>query len=220
MLELSTKKRERLIDLLLLLAVSYFSSLIFSIYIFKTGKAIQYTDINFPVNIYNRLLSLGVLFYILYKQRRSISEFGLSFKMKDIWHSILIIITIFISYMLIGLILRFFFGNIDTSSNNIQFVKTNSFWVILYIFINPIFEELILRGYLITELRFLIENVYLAVFISVFIQSIANLHQGIISVVYLSVTFLILSLYFVKTKRITPVILAHFLFDFIPLILQ
>ena len=219
MLELDTKRKERLIDLLLLLAISSFLSMITAVYSFiSKANIIQYTNIDFAVRIYYSLLSIGVFFYILKKQNRNISEFGISFKVKDILHSILLIIAIFVSYVIVGLLLRIFLGNINTSSSNFNLIKVNSIWIILYILIKPWVEELILKGFLITEIEFLTKNIYIAVFTSVFIQSVANIFQGGISVLYLASILLILSIYFAKTRRIAPVILAHYLFEFIPMI--
>mgnify|MGYP006307018729 CR=1 FL=1 len=223
MLDLATKKRERIIDLLILLAVSWFSLIITSIYVFKTGNIIQYDNMsfNFAFQIYNKLLSLGVLLYILHKQRRNIKEIGLSFRLKDILHSILIITLVFITQLLVRIILNPFLGYIDSTPNNIEFIKTQiSFWYILFIFINPWFEELIIRGYLMTEIKLFSKNIYLAVFVSVIIQSIAHLYQGYISVIFLTIMFLIFSIYFAKTKRIFPVILAHLFFDILAMIIH
>jgi membrane protease YdiL (CAAX protease family) len=53
----------------------------------------------------------------------------------------------------------------------------------------------------------------LAVAISVALQTVYHLYQGVIMAVATGAGFLIFSLYYARSRRITPVILAHLYLD-------
>jgi membrane protease YdiL (CAAX protease family) len=84
---------------------------------------------------------------------------------------------------------------------------------ILLQFLNPFFEELIVRAYLMTEIQFLTGSVTKAVIISTILQTSYHLYQGGAAAISHAATFLIFSIFYAKTNRITPVILAHLYSD-------
>lgn len=88
----------------------------------------------------------------------------------------------------------------------------------LSMFINPFYEEIIVRAYTISEVKCLTGSNYLAIILSIVIQTSYHLYQGLSSALMLAVMFLVYSLYYVKSKRIMPVIIAHMYFDFMALI--
>ena len=85
--------------------------------------------------------------------------------------------------------------------------------LIVFIILNPWFEELIVRAYTMKEITFLLGKPWLAVAISVGIQSSYHLYQGIPNAILLGVGFTVFAMYYVKSGRIFPVILAHFYAD-------
>ena len=84
---------------------------------------------------------------------------------------------------------------------------------VVFVFINPAFEELVVRAYAMTEIMELGGTRTLAVLLSVGIQMSYHLYQGLLNCIALTAVFTVFSLYFVKTRKITPIILAHFCFD-------
>src|SRR5262249_26285107 len=85
--------------------------------------------------------------------------------------------------------------------------------MLLFLALNPFFEEIIARAYVITELRFLPNNVHLAVAASVVLQMSYHLYQGVPAALASWVLFLLFSLYYAKTRSILAPIVAHFLVD-------
>jgi membrane protease YdiL (CAAX protease family) len=79
--------------------------------------------------------------------------------------------------------------------------------------LNPFFEELLVRGFLITEVESLFGSKSIAVFASVGVQASYHLYQGVPNAIFLSAGFLLFSLYFIRTRRILPVVLAHLYLD-------
>ena len=89
---------------------------------------------------------------------------------------------------------------------------------VLFLIINPFFEELTARAYVISEVQFFTSSRGLAVLFSVLLQSSYHLYQGLGPALLTIPLFAVFSLYYVKTKRILPVILAHMFFDFLALL--
>ena len=83
--------------------------------------------------------------------------------------------------------------------------------------INPFYEEWILRGFLMREMEALTGRVGYAIFVSVFLQAFYHTYQGIPAALAIAACFLVFSVYYARTKKIVPVILAHMFFDILAL---
>lgn len=171
------------------------------------------------------LTAIAVLVYVLFRQQRSLSQIGFSFSRKDIPISILLTVVIYLAYFLCYYAAcygyYFMIGHIpDFSPRNIDFLRTKiTVWYLLLMFINPFYEELIARAYTITEVEFLTGKKSLAVIFSVLLQISYHSYQGLFSTLFFVPMFTILSLYYIKWRRITPVILTHMYYDFFTLII-
>ncbi len=82
-----------------------------------------------------------------------------------------------------------------------------------YSLLNPFFEELIVRAYLMTEVRALTGSWMLATALSVVVQFSYHLYYGWEGAIALSFLFLVFSIYYARTQRATPIIVAHGIFD-------
>ncbi len=76
----------------------------------------------------------------------------------------------------------------------------------LFTFVNPFFEELLVRAFLITEIEAIFANTNLAATMSIVLQTTYHLYQGIRSALALSSSFTLFTLYYVRKRRILPVI--------------
>jgi len=83
--------------------------------------------------------------------------------------------------------------------------------------VNPIYEELFLCGYLLTALKDRM-GPWSAINISVGIRLLCHLYQGIVGVIFIVPFGLIFSYWYVRQGRLWPLIVAHVLFDFFPLL--
>lgn len=134
------------------------------------------SDLQFISSIIWEIVSLGVLYLVLKTQGRDYKEIGFEFRKSDVLHVILLFFGIYIIYI-IALAISPNFGQ---ASKNIDFLKTNvSIFYLLFIIINPFFEELIVRAYAITEAKYLLKNEEISVLISTVIQTSYHLYQGI-----------------------------------------
>ena len=75
------------------------------------------------------------------------------------------------------------------------------------------FEELIARAYLMTRLKRLTNSVTAAVLISTVLQTSYHFYQGGVRALSYVAVFLIFSIYYAKTNRVWPIILAHLYMD-------
>ena len=88
--------------------------------------------------------------------------------------------------------------------------------VLLMSTINPIFEETILCGYLLSSRR-TGPNAWPAVHLSIAIRMLYHLYQGAFGVVAIIAVGFIFSAWYTKSRQIWPPILAHALFDLLGL---
>lgn len=70
-----------------------------------------------------------------------------------------------------------------------------------------------MRGYVMTEVAQLSGSAALAVFVSTAIQTGYHLYQGPVNTVNVGCCFLVFSLYYAKTRKLFPVIMAHSIMD-------
>ncbi|WP_408647984.1 CPBP family intramembrane glutamic endopeptidase [Vallitalea guaymasensis] len=82
-------------------------------------------------------------------------------------------------------------------------------WYVLLMVINPLFEELIVRSFFIEKIEALTNSSLVAIILSIILQLLPHIYQGFIALIYLGVMFTIFSLYYIRYRRIVPVILAH-----------
>jgi uncharacterized protein len=83
--------------------------------------------------------------------------------------------------------------------------------------VNPIFEEVFVCGYLVTALKDR-AGPWTAINISVGIRLLYHLYQGIIGVIFIVPFGLILTYWYARQGRLWPLIVAHVVFDFFPLL--
>ena len=92
-------------------------------------------------------------------------------------------------------------------------LRASACTVIPFVLLNPFFEELIVRAYLMTEVQDLTGSSALAILVSVIVQFSYHLYYGWAGAISLSFQFLIFALYYARSRNISPVIVAHGLFD-------
>jgi membrane protease YdiL (CAAX protease family) len=89
---------------------------------------------------------------------------------------------------------------------------------IAFVLLNPFFEELIVRAYTMSEVMDLGGSRLLAIVISVSLQMSYHFYQGVLRSIAIAATFTVFSIYYARTRRIAPIILAHFCFDSLALV--
>jgi membrane protease YdiL (CAAX protease family) len=213
-------KKLRVLELLIVLLVPLLPSVISSLYIFATKDYIDksantLTDFGLVSGSIRHLLAITLLLYVLYRQGRKIEDIGLSFRWIDIPIGIVIFIIVQVSYYYCWKLEHHLFPGMDVKHHNLGFLRSAFLLTFIYSFINPFFEELIVRAYGMTEIEFLTGSKVAAIIIMTLFQSSYHLYQGLFPALMTIPIFLIYSLYFARYKKIMPVIIAHLIIDMI-----
>lgn len=216
-----TDRQLRIFEVVLLCILAFGGNILYAAYHFlglKYGSSYS-GGISWLYSSMHEVTALGLLWYILLRRSRSIAELGFSWENKDVIRSVLVGgAGILASTAVYGLI---YIARLSTKSHitatatveRVLFGGGVTLMTIVFQFINPFFEELIVRAYLMTEVRQLTNSVSRAVILSTLLQMSYHFYQGATLAFAAGGTFLVFSIYYAKTNRITPVILAHLYMD-------
>ena len=165
------------------------------------------------------LAALCVLAYILYRQGRGFRQIGLSVSWRDLPASLLIATFACAAYYAVYVGTYYGYYVVEghpLSQHHVSTLLTSGRWTWGLVFIalvNPFYEELIVRAYAMSELRFFSGTAAVPILVSVALQTSYHLYQGLQNVPSLAVFFLILSVYYYRYQRVFPIILAHLYVD-------
>lgn len=214
-------RRVRLFELLLVLFVAFSTSIVASLHQFFGGE-LQPTSVGSIKWVYSslrELAALGVLAYVLFRQGRGFAGIGTRWKFTDIPMTMVLLAAAYGGYVVwvLGVEQRF----IPPGQEIARQAEVNrhlleggvSVAAVLFMVINGFFEELIVRAFVITELRQLTGSAAFAIFASVAIQVSYHLYQGLPAALSHVPMFLIFSIYYQRTNRIFPVAMAHVVMD-------
>jgi len=154
-------------------------------------------------------LAIAVLAHVLYRQGRSLRAIGLTFRASDVAWALPLV---FSSHLLTVATIRL----LQAYSVHFPTVPHTIPSALYWLAILPLAakEELIVRGYLMTEVSALTGSMPFAVFASVVFQSFYHLYQGTPAFVAHLGGFFAFAVFYATTRRITPVILAHAFYNF------
>jgi len=162
--------------------------------------------------------SLAVLWYVLSGQGRRWRDIGWNFRWMDIPRGGALFFGVVVATYLIWIPVQMsyhsYFGHYLTPKSMQWVLGVGVSWLSLtLVCLNPFFEELIVRGYLMSEIVDLGGNGVLAIVFSIAVQMSYHLYQGLANGMALTIGFGVLSIYFWKTRRLAPVVLAHLCLD-------
>jgi membrane protease YdiL (CAAX protease family) len=166
--------------------------------------------------------SLTVLWYVMSRQGRTWKDIGWKLELADVPRALgLLIAANVVTYLLLVPVqysYRAYSGHfMAPKSLHSMFGFGISSLSIAFICLNPFFEELIVRAYTMSEVMNLGGNRGLAVIVSVVVQMSYHTYQGVASVLALTLLFTAFSIYYIRTRKIVPVILAHLCLDLLAL---
>jgi membrane protease YdiL (CAAX protease family) len=216
-------KRYRWFELSLVLLVSCGGSFLQSLHLLIFGRALlphlDHSSWNWAGGIIHEAASLLLLGYVLARRGMRFRDLGLRWSLRDLVSGLILAVVGYLTFLFVfyffyylhsalyssppgGLTLRDMFGH-------------PSVMAVPFILLNPFFEELIVRAYVMTEVRELTGSWRMAAALSVAVQTSYHLYYGFSGTIFsLSGLFLIYSIYYAKTRRATPIVLAHGIFDF------
>lgn len=167
--------------------------------------------------ILNAVLGLLVLGCVLRWSGRRLRDIGVSWSLRDIGIGAVLAVGSYLAYE-VGANITFLVnfathGALGPAYGGRSFYGHPGVATIVYMNLAPVWEELIVRAYLMTEIIELTGSEALAVAVSVILQSSYHLYYGWRTALSIVCTFLVFALYFARTRRALPVIVAHVLLD-------
>jgi membrane protease YdiL (CAAX protease family) len=212
-------KRQRWFELCLVLFISFGGSLYNGIYylnhspsavpVITTARAL-YTATQSAVTI----VLLG---YVLARTGRKFRDIGLRWSFRDVGVGIVVLIVAFVVLFAVStesLAIHFtIYGTVPVHHRASEFFGHFRLAMLPYFLIAPVHEELIVRAYLMTEIRELTGSVTLAGAASLVLQFTYHLYYGWWGALTVTGMFLVYTLYFARWRRALPIVVAHELYD-------
>ena len=172
--ELSARdKRQRWFEVCLVLLVACGSPLMNALYLLKYGpEAMPHiSTLRWAFGIVQELIGLAMLGYVLSRSGRRIASLGLRWSFQDVGVGLLVAgisyATYFVGALFVQVVHHSIYGSYSYGPSGNDFFAHPSVVVIPFTLLNPFFEELIVRAYLMTEVTQLTGSAALAVVISV-----------------------------------------------------
>lgn len=186
----------------------------------KPAPGATYTRIGIFSNLLHEFISLVLVAYVLRRQRRTIKTIGMGFHWADpLIGAGLAIGGLFLSTMLSIVIRNASFlvtGKFgELRDPRVIFAGATPLLFLIYGMASSIFEETVVRGFLMTEMIGLKKPVWVAALTSIVLQTSYHVYYGIPGALSLSGVFIVSALYFARARRLLPVIICHACVDLI-----
>jgi membrane protease YdiL (CAAX protease family) len=213
------ERRQRWFEVCLVLLVACGSYIIYSLYLLMhvPTTAPQSSNIRWAAAIAQEAAALLLLGYVLSRRGLKFANLGLRWSLPDVGVGLLVAAVSYAAYglghTLVQTVHHLVYGSFATGPSAKDFFPLPSVMAIPWSLLNPFFEELIVRAYLMTEVIELTGSSTLAIALSVGVQFSYHLYYGWAGAISLSFLFLAWALYYARSRCALPVIVAHGFFD-------
>lgn len=217
-------RRKRWFEVLLVLLVALTGPLTRALYILNTGPRsfLPRSSSSWLLGLLNEVIGLLLLGYVLSRSGRRFKDLGLYWSLRDFGFGFLVYLGSLATYvtgsLCIQLVHYFKYSAFYMGPSGKDFFGHPGFGMIPFVLFNPFFEELIVRAYLMTEIRDLTGSVVLAGSVSVVLQSAYHLYYGWLGALSVAFLFIPFAVYYALTRRALPIIVAHGMFDIVAFI--
>jgi hypothetical protein len=215
----TSEKRLRWSELALVLVMAFGSSFLSSLYLMNAGKAgiPILSEFRWARGFVQEIPCLFLLWYVLSRRRQNFRDIGLRWSVRDVFLGLGLSVVSYLAYLVGGFIVysvhHVFFSPASSGVSAADMSSHSSSLAIPFALVNPFFEELIVRAFLMTEVKALTGSSLLACISSVALQWSYHLYYGWDGSLSLAFTFLAFSIYFARTQRATPIVVAHGVLD-------
>jgi uncharacterized protein len=217
-------KRYRWFEVFLVLLISCGGYILTGLFILNRAQVTSPVaqDARWTMALFQELTALLLLGYVLSRRRMRIRDLGLRWSLREVVSGLGVAAAAYVAYgvgysMLHSLFHAFAPAGLGGLTARQAFGHPSIMAVPLFL-LNPFFEELIVRAYLMTEVKDLTGSWTLAIAISAAVQFSYHLYYGWETALALSFQFLVFSFYYAATRRATPVVIAHGIFDILGLV--
>jgi membrane protease YdiL (CAAX protease family) len=208
--------RTRCFELALVLFIAFSRPILSSAYIVIHGMptaASVAAQWHFIQAFREELGALLLLAYGLHRSGRSFHSLGKHARVNDLFSGMGLVagswLSYYVSYIAIQIGYRACAGTYLTPPDVSAMFSQMNLTAMPFFLLNPFYEEFIVRGYLMTEVAELSGSTVAAVLASAALQTAYHLYQGWLLATCLFFGFLIFSVYYARTRRLFPVLVAH-----------
>jgi membrane protease YdiL (CAAX protease family) len=176
----------------------------------------EYSDWQWGIHATQSFFLIAVLLTLVRRGGERIADFTKPFRPGDIAWGIGLTVLGYLAMLLSDALLQATVGRQLGSfqPQNVEAMKVRlSPLYVLAMLLNPVCEETYLRGYLQTRLKDKGWWAPNAVFLSVLAQASYHIYQGIPSCITLAAIFLTFAVFYNRTGRLWPVVIAHLNLD-------
>ncbi|HEV2135310.1 MAG TPA: type II CAAX endopeptidase family protein [Terracidiphilus sp.] len=217
-------KLVRWFELCLVLAVTFGGALFSSLDLLQNGPNALAHEQSFRwiYGLLREITCLALLGYVLWRRKLRFRDLGLRWSMRDVGMGLVVAIIAYITYAFGYTFVHFVHRAVLTHATGgvtaREMFTHLSVATIVAFLVNPFVEELIVRAYLMTEIGELTGSWTLAAAVSVAVQTSYHLYYGWVTALSLGFQFAIFAIYYARSRRATPIVVAHGIFDILGLI--
>jgi membrane protease YdiL (CAAX protease family) len=214
-------KSFRIAEVSLVMAIASFPYLFRSVAMHLVGAGSQDDagrDMGMAMAIGHDLLILLLISYVLSRTGRRFRDIGFNWRWSDPFMGAGLVILAYFAALVAQMMMATYSAATGQSMHywsetKVLFGSAPGPMVFGYAVLNPFFEELTVRAYLMTEVFEITGKAWVAIAVSVGLQSIIHIYQGWTNVIALAAMFFVLAAFFAQKRRILPVIFAHLIQD-------
>ena len=179
------------------------------------------SGMNFAIasRILHEASSLFLVFYLLSRRGQNLRGLGLTF---DRWMDLPIAFGLTLGGLFFSAVLSILIRSVSITATGhpaeardprVIFAGISLGGFVFYSIGSAIFEEIIVRGYVMSEMIGLACPVWLAALTSIVLQTSYHVYYGWGGALALSGVFIVFAIYFAFSRRLLPVILGHLIMD-------
>jgi membrane protease YdiL (CAAX protease family) len=211
---LDKRKGQRWLELFLVLALTLGTSVYNALHILRYGMSpsMQLTTGTWIMGTAHELLSLMLLVYVLSRTARTLKDIGFRFSFRDVGVGAVLYAIAHAAYFVGGSLVgigMWSLGIHPIGHGTEELFGGFSIFQVPFGLVNPFYEELIVRGYMMTEIQALTGSALIAVIASTLFQASYHLYYGWWTALSLMFQFLVLAVYYARSRRALPLIVAH-----------
>ncbi|SPE61186.1 membrane hypothetical protein [Verrucomicrobia bacterium] len=215
--------RLRMFELLLVLIVAFAGSILYSFQIFVGSQTLPSVSIISPARYGYEMLdyagAVGLLGYVLTRSSRGFQDLGLRWTSRDVAIALPLTLVALFAGVLLSPLIYAGAGVVsgqqapDPNIGRLLLGTSISIAAVPIQIANGVFEEMLVRGYLMTEVKRFTGSILLAILCSVAVQVSYHFYQGGRAALSHIACFMVFAGYYAKTNRLLPPVLAHIAID-------
>jgi membrane protease YdiL (CAAX protease family) len=201
----------------LAISFGFFEYSSFLLLIGNSTGSIRVQNSDWSIGMFQEITSLLLLVYVLSRRKLRLRDLGLRWSISDLFRGTGLFVgsycAYWLGYFVVNAVHDAFFGLVQTGTSTGSSWGHMGYLAIPFVLVNPVFEEMIVRAYLMTEIRELTGSATLAAVLSVGVQVSYHLYYGWQGALMLIFPFLVFAVYYARTRNATPALLAHGITD-------